>query len=33
MAPQLRTTSGCSERGPAAWMPWAKSSLPVPVSP
>lgn len=33
MAPQFKATKGPKARGLAAWIPWAKSSLPVPDSP
>ena len=33
MAPQLMATKGRLRRSPPLWMAWAKSSLPVPVSP
>ncbi len=33
MAGQLSRMKGRRRRGPAAWMAWAKSSLPVPDSP
>jgi hypothetical protein len=33
MAAQFTSTNGCAARGLSAWMAWATSSLPVPLSP